>query len=217
MSPGDYVAIQKPDAGDPEVYIVDAVQNISRNAYGISGETTKIKLKLDSDNGWWDPKEGDDIRIIRTTKVYVQPEELELAEEPIIKPVCGGKDETIELNGFYSGLEAGRWVIVSGERDEVAGEKFSESALLASVTHDIATELPNENLHTYIQFAEKLAYCFKRDTVSIYGNVVKATHGETRLEVLGSGDGAKALQTFALKQKPLTHVSAANPSGIDST
>ena len=34
---------------------------------------------------------------------------------------------------------------------------------------------------------------------------------------MGSGDGAKALQTFALKQKPLTHVSAANPSGIAST
>ncbi|MBL0011661.1 MAG: hypothetical protein IPP22_13215 [Nitrosomonas sp.] len=37
------------------------------------------------------------------------------------------------------------------------------------------------------------------------------------MEILGSGDGAKALQTFALKQKPLTHVSSANPSGIDST
>ncbi|MGH8551969.1 MAG: putative baseplate assembly protein, partial [Methylococcales bacterium] len=99
----------------------------------------------------------------------------------------------------------------------VAGVRFSESALLASVRHDIAPGLPDENLHTYIRLAEKLAYCSKRDTVTIHGNVVKATHGETRLEVLGSGDGAKALQKFALKQFPLTHVSAANPSGIAST
>ncbi|MXS86151.1 putative baseplate assembly protein [Nitrosomonas sp. HPC101] len=215
VSPGDYIAIQKTDAAGLEVYSIDTVQNISRSAYGITGETTKIKLR--QGQTWWNPQSEEDIQKIRTTKVYVQPEELELAEEPITKPVCGGKEETIELNSFYSGLEAGRWVIVSGEREDVAGERFSELALLASVTHDIATELPDENLHTYVQFAEKLAYCFKRDTVTIYGNVVKATHGETRLEVLGSGNGAKALQTFELKQKPLTHVSAAKPSGIDST
>jgi predicted phage baseplate assembly protein len=65
--------------------------------------------------------------------------------------------------------------------------------------------------------AEKLQYCFKRDTVTIYGNVAKATHGETRQEILGSGDGSKTLQSFELKQFPLTHVSASNPTGVDST
>lgn len=189
----------------------------------IDGEPTvtvaePIKMKvtvLTLDSDWRAP--GAANSIIKNTTVYIQNGNPELAEEPITKPVCGGTDETIELDGFYSDLEAGRWVIVSGERDEVAGVKFSELALLASVTHDIATGLPDENLHTYIQLAEKLAYCFKRETVTIHGNVVKATHGETRLEVLGSGDGARALQTFALKQTPLTHASAANPSGIDST
>ncbi len=227
--PGDYIAIQKLGAVDPEVYNVGTVQTISRNAYGIGGETTKIQLDQDT---WWEPERGDDIQQIRTTKVYVQPEELELAEEPITNPVCGGTDDPIELDGFYEGLEAGRWVIVSGEREieGTSGIRFSESAILASVTQDIAEDkksvassgstpvhLPGEKRHSFIKLAEKLAYCFKRETVTIYGNVVKATHGETRLEVLGSGDGAKALQTFALKQKPLTHVSAANPSGIAST
>ena len=46
-------------------------------------------------------------------------------------------------------------------------------------------------------------YCYKRDAVTIYGNVVKATHGETRNETLGSGDGSQALQSFMLKQPPL--------------
>ena len=76
---------------------------------------------------------------------------------------------------------------------------------------------PGERKHTFIRFAKKLSYCFKRDTVTIYGNVVKATHGETRNEVLGSGDGSKKLQSFQLKQFPLTHVPASNPSGVDST
>jgi hypothetical protein len=165
----------------------------------VNGQTTvtvsePIKLKvtvltLDSE---WRASGDKPEELIKNTAVYIQNGNPELAEEPITEPVCGGTDETIELDGFYSGMEAGRWVIVSGERDEVAGVRFSELALLASVTHNIES-LPDENLHTYIQLAEKLAYCFKRETVTIYGNVVKATHGETRLEVLGSGDGAKAL------------------------
>ncbi len=72
-------------------------------------------------------------------------------------------------------------------------------------------------MHTFITLAEPLAYNYKRDTVKIYGNVVKATHGETRKEMLGSGDAAKAFQTFTLKQPPLTYVSAPTVSGVEST
>ena len=48
-------------------------------------------------------------------------------------------------------------------------------------------------------------------------NVARATHGETKAEVLGSGDGSKAFQKFVLKQKPLTYVSAATPTGLETT
>ncbi|HHS83507.1 MAG TPA: putative baseplate assembly protein, partial [Gammaproteobacteria bacterium] len=178
---------------------------------------------------------------IRTTKVYTQPEVLELAEEPINDPIgyCPDKDivatdeagTTVELDGFYEGLEAGRWVVISGERilPGADGVRFSELAMLSAVTQDVqmvttdsasSTQKqprPGERKHTFIRFAKKLSYCFKRDTVTIYGNVVKATHGETRNEVLGSGDGSKKLQSFQLKQFPLTHVPASNPSGVDST
>ncbi|MGH8525156.1 MAG: putative baseplate assembly protein, partial [Gammaproteobacteria bacterium] len=146
----------------------------------------------------------------------------------------GGTDELIELDGFYEGLESGRWVIVSGERDiaGTSGVRFSELAMLSTVTQDVQlrqihpgttgtapppTPLAGDKTHSFIKLANKLEYCFKRDTVTIYGNVVKATHGETRKEVLGSGDGAKVLQAFTLKQPPLTFVSASNPSGVDST
>lgn len=53
--------------------------------------------------------------------------------------------------------------------------------------------------------------------MAIYGNVVKATHGETRNEVLGNGDGSQSFQQFKLKQKPVTFVAASNPEGTDST
>ncbi|MFD0346184.1 hypothetical protein ACFQ0M_09130 [Kitasatospora aburaviensis] len=51
----------------------------------------------------------------------------------------------------------------------------------------------------------------------VHGNVVHATHGETRAEVLGSGDAAVPGQRFALRSGPLTHVSAPTPTGVAST
>lgn len=54
--------------------------------------------------------------------------------------------------------------------------------------------------------------------VKLYGNALLATRGESvKGELLGSGDGAQALQTFRLKKKPLTYLAAANAAGRAST
>jgi predicted phage baseplate assembly protein len=89
--------------------------------------------------------------------------------------------------------------------------------MLAGVEQSFDPDLPGDRTHTKLLFAAPLAYCYKRDTVRIYGNVVRATHGETRTEVLGSGDASKAMQSFTLKQSPLTYVSAPTASGVEST
>ena len=150
--------------------------------------------------------------------VYAQTEPLALAEEPLDVDLEGG---TIELDGVYQGLESGRWIIVSGERTDipdVTGVTGSELVMIAAVAQ--ATHGPGTrpgSIHTVLTLANKLAYTYDLATVTIYGNVVKATHGETRNEVLGNGDGSQAFQQFALKQKPLTFVPAANPDGVDTT
>jgi predicted phage baseplate assembly protein len=51
----------------------------------------------------------------------------------------------------------------------------------------------------------------------VHANVARATHGETRNEVLGSGNGALSMQAFVLKQSPLTYVSAATVDGVQNT
>jgi predicted phage baseplate assembly protein len=116
---------------------------------------------------------------------------------------------------------------VKGERTDVAGTGgviASELMMIASVEQKAQEDpaapganSPGENVHSFVHLAGSLAYSYKRDTVALYGNVVRATHGETRNEVLGSGDAAKALQQFTLRQGPLTYVSAPTPSGIAST
>jgi hypothetical protein len=213
LLPETVIVVQSTN--DYKILTADKVNCISRNAYGISGEITQLTLK----SQWWDPAKKADISEIRTTKIYAQPETLELAEEPVEELVCGGTEKPLELDGFYDGLESGRWVIVSGERniEGTSGIRFSELAMLSSVEQKFNEKLPGDKIHTFITLAKELAYCFKRDTVTINGNVVKATHGETRKEVLGSGDGSKALQSFGLKLFPLTYVSASNPAGVDST
>jgi predicted phage baseplate assembly protein len=240
--PGSWVVLQRPSAleepGIPQTVIarVTAVSDQSRADYGLPG-LKSTRLSLDRD--WFDPDQ-DGFEVIRGTAVYVQSELLPLAPEPIADAVCG---QTVDLERLYDGLEAGRWLIVSGERTDIRpdnrrddqpangransrdngeaagiqGIPATELVMLAGVEQVYDPDLPDETARTRLHLASSLAYCYKRDTVTVYGNVVKATHGETRREVLGSGDGSRAWQQFVLKKPPLTYLSAANPSGAEST
>jgi baseplate J-like protein len=80
-----------------------------------------------------------------------------------------------------------------------------------------AVRISDEKLHTVLTLANALAYSYDRGSVTIYGNVVDATHGQTTGEVLGNGDAARAFPSYALGQAPLTYVSAPTPSGTAST
>lgn len=185
--------------------------------------------------------------VLRSTTIYAQGDLLELAEEAIESDkLVGGErvndicTQPIELDGLYDGLKSGRWLIVSGERTDIpeaTAVKASELVMLSNVTQKvslideerlplISTEtgettkeksLPGDKVHTFLTLAKPLEYCYKRDTVAIYANVAKATHGETRSEVLGSGDGGKVFQEFQLRQSPLTYLAAPTPAGAEST
>lgn len=231
---------------DPPLLIASALEpgaTVSRGGYGFSGSATRIELAVSSgkreDAAWMklllkptgDPdsttNDDDDFQIIRRTVVYAESELLPLTEEPIEEEICTSDENAgwILLDGVYSELKSGRWVIVSGERSDVldgfdnavSGIIGSELAMLAEVVHDFSSGIPGDPAHTRIKFAANLEYCYARDKVTIYANVVKATHGETRNETMGSGDGSATLQRFALRQPPLTYVSAPTPAGIEST
>ncbi|MGO1503274.1 MAG: hypothetical protein ACTHWH_18550, partial [Marinobacter sp.] len=211
---GSWIVIERPAldndcSEEGQIYTVHKVSEVHPTTFSAFGISSKVTL-IGVNDKWLADLSAEQLKIqlscgalLRGTSVYGLSEELELAEEPIEAPVCGGTEDLIELDGFYEGLESGRWVVVSGERElaGTSGVRFSELAMLSSVTQSNESR-PGEKIHTFIKLAEKLAYCFKRDTVTLHGNVVKATHGETRLETLGSGNGSKALQWFELKQKP---------------
>jgi predicted phage baseplate assembly protein len=201
-------------------YVYPTVQThteVARSAYGLNGKSSKLDLVP----GVWSGFTGTTIDGLRKTLIYAGAEKLDLALQPITDDVKGAR---ITLDALYSDFKAGRWVIVSGERTDIQagvgntlpGLVGTELAMISGVLQDVDLTLAGDTVHTTLALAKPLAYTYKRDTVGIYGNVVKATHGETRNEVLGGGN-AGALQSFVLKQPPLTFVSAASVDGIAST
>ncbi|MFJ3789666.1 putative baseplate assembly protein [Kitasatospora sp. NPDC090091] len=205
--------------GDEAPFTVDSV---SRAEYGLSTRTTRITLG--GKDRW--PVPGT-MKQLRAVTVHAAPELLPLAELPITEPVRGSM---VELAGLVESLEPGRLLVVSGERADllgVTGVAAAELVKVSAVSHGpapnddpaapIGSPAPGERNHTFLLLERPLAHRYRRDTVVVHGNVVHATHGETRAEVLGSGDASVAGQRFALRSGPLTHVSAPTPTGTAST
>lgn len=265
--PGSWAVVDKPAnaAGISSLLIlrVNSVREISRADYGISGKGTGLKLSAP----WISPEQPpfDRFDVIRGTTVLAESELLELAEEPI-EPVSEAVfGNRIELADLVNGLEPGRWLIITGERADVApkvtklrpqvrptfisgangqtgdvlpgtgilpfqlgesngsaepavpGVKASELIMLAGVEQSYNAALPGDKTHTTLLLGQTLAYRYKRDTVKIYGNVTRASNGETRNEILGGGDSSRALQSFKLRQSPLTYLSMPTPKGAENT
>jgi predicted phage baseplate assembly protein len=229
---GSYLLIQRAGAASM-VARASSATICPCTDYGISGKITRIALEKTAEStdsvGWPPP----DMTRLRATQVYAQSESLPLAELAITESVgrlpAGAPaprtsaDSAIRLtlDIALDGLKPGRWVIVEGQRADVPGTdavRAAERVMLTAVEQGSDPALSGDTVHSTLVFAsEGLAYTYLRDSVSVYANVARATHGETRREVLGSGDGAAAMQNFALKQPPLTFVSAPTVDGIAST
>jgi hypothetical protein len=216
---------------------VTSVDTLTLRAHGVSSRVTLLGVTPKWPSGDVNTSFFTFPAALRSTTVLAQNEPLPLAQEPIAADLTGD-EEYLELDGLYRGLEAGRFVIVEGERTDLlpaalrppemkaetsSGAVDAELAMISEVVHRMAkapgtdADLPGDTLHTFIRFASGLAFRFKRETARIFANVVAATHGETKEEVLGHGDATRAFQTFPLKQPPLTYVAAPTARGAEST
>ncbi|EFL05229.1 predicted protein [Streptomyces sp. AA4] len=155
------------------------------------------------------------------TVVWARGEALTAVGDPIATDVQGAE---IELARVYDGLRPGRWLVVSGERTDVphtSGVQAAEVTMVAGIRQRVEPDRYGSRVRTFLSLAPELSYRYRRDTVTVYGNVVEADQGETRTEVLGSGDPGVANQVFPLRQanadNPLTFRPSANASGAEST
>jgi predicted phage baseplate assembly protein len=192
---GSWIVLESPAARDS--YQVLETAELSRADFTLSGKITRLTV---------DRSDQFDQFILRETTVYAAGEALELAPVPIVDVIQGS---SIILSGAYLGLQVGRTVVVTGERDDLRGVTVSEAMTLADVTLDEG--------FTTLTFEIGLLYPYVRSTVTLNANVAQATHGETKSEVLGGGDASQAFQQLTLRQPPLTYTSAPTPSGGVST
>jgi len=206
------------------------VNSVSRSDYGMNGKTSELTLTNTSD---WRPISKDtSFHWLRKSLVLHETDTFVLSNEPITQPIGNAlkanvsgpavanfdsEDDQIELDNIYLGIAPGHVVIVRGELVTSPGVIRSELATVRQVRHVLRPLLPGDTVHTRLFLIRPLANAYKRETVTIYANVVSATHGETVNQVLGSGDASQAFQSMPLAKGPLTNLAAPSPSGIEST
>ena len=237
--PGSILSIERPDWPAPRFTTVQTAQRISISRYNQTAKVTQLTLA----GPWLDPKTDRMLSAVRSARISTQSESLDLAPRPITADVSG---QSIELDNVYSGLNSGRWMIVQGERTDTPAKGITgtELVMLAGVTHgmeqvaaptistpevgpaaealaattpDAMQTLPGDSTHSTISLAQPLSYKYKRESVTVFGNVIRATHGESRSEVLGSGDGTQPMQQFKLHYPNVTHVPSSDRGGVSST
>ena len=191
-----WVVVSKPLY--TQLHKANSVTSVSRAQFAISAKITRIT-----------PDRAPFILPLRSTTVYVQSEQLTLTDAPVTTPVSGN---SVTLSAKVDGLSEGRLLLFSGV-DGATGVPLSELVEITKV--EVTAGLTKVTFAALVVSTPK---SYRRDNLIIYGNVAPATHGETVTEVLGSGDGSQANQTFKLRQAPaLTYVRSTAPGGSEST
>lgn len=189
--PGSFVVLSRPST-DSELFQVAGVSELSRAAYAISGNVTRLELT------------GGDISdfagMVRETTVFAVSESLTLTEKSDDSLVQGS---SLEVDVDVQAMKPGRRLLVKGT---TTAKEHVEAAVVAEVA-------PTSG-GWQITLEGDLAEDYKRNTVIVYGNVALATHGETVEQILGSGRAREPFQRFALAHEPLTYLQSTDaPSG----
>jgi hypothetical protein len=174
---------------------IGSVAETSRADFGLSGRVTRLGLL------------GGDIAgvVPRTTAVLAQSEQLAFGPAPLAEEVAA--TDILDLARAVPALAPGRRIAVTGQ--DMAGNAVAEIATIRLVGSGPAG--PRLTLE------KRLTQRYRRTTLRVLANVAKATHGQSRAEVLGSGDQRLRFQTFALRHLPLTHVPWTGEGGARST
>ncbi|MGB4855794.1 MAG: PA14 domain-containing protein, partial [Candidatus Dechloromonas phosphoritropha] len=107
---------------------------------------------------------------------------------------------------------------------ELEFEDFSRLTASLAPAAEIVRIQHNDSTggRTQLLLDSDLTQAYLPSTVRINANLAPASAGDSKQmriqpEPLGSGDGSRSLQRFALRQGPLTYIAAPTPSGTAST
>jgi predicted phage baseplate assembly protein len=207
--PSSDVVIDSPTLKDPLVIEVESVDTVAASGYGITAKVTQLTLKNE-----WIGKDAVLQSALRPLTVHAQPAALPLQPAPLTDDVSGS---SIDLAGLVAGMQPGRLIAVTGTRTDLPAGATVPSGEIAMVKSVSMSADGGDRVYSTLTLAGALAYSYQRATVQIYGNVVAAHQGATINQVLGSGQPAKAPQSFTLSSGPLLADPAPTASGAEST
>jgi hypothetical protein len=142
----------------------------------------------------------------REVTVFADPKKLDLAKYNV--ETNNSISNKLRLAKPIYILNPGRLVSIVGT-ESGTGKTVGEVSVISNVEEEGDTLI--------ITFQKNLIYNYLPHSVSVNANVVPATHGESKVEVLGGGDASQPFQRVMLKQSPLTFVPASTPSGSMTT
>ncbi|MGW3146140.1 putative baseplate assembly protein [Streptomyces sp. NPDC001177] len=202
--PGSWIVVDPPGADGVPHRVRDA-RSTGLTSYGISARSTVLALDEE-----WFTSAPHGLKDLRGYTVHAQAESLPLAPEPVTDGVTG---TCIDLDRVIDGLPPSRTVLVTGSPTD-GSAPTGEVAHVESALPGDDPERPGAPPYTVLTLAARLRRTYRRDTVTVWGNAVRATHGETKDEpALGSGDAARPSQSFTLGAHPLTYVAAPDADG----
>jgi len=159
------------------------------------------------------PAAAPDLRLEGTTAL-IGSEYLELATASATDAIKASDDAPPHMDGGDTGLLGmdrvrtldpvdgaltGRLVVFAGRRRGITNDKLQ---------YEVA-EILRLSPDQHLLLRHPLTIDFDPDGLLIHANVSSATHGETVVEVIGSGDSSRAGQRFALRRGPVTFLGGA--------
>lgn len=189
-----------------ELYRIKHASPRQRRDFGLSMKVTRLAI----DRSTAVPGENLAAFGRRSTTVFLGHDTVALAEAPWTTVVSG---YVLELDRVIDALEVGRLVTITGRAPDgarVVLETRVESCAVAPA--DDSRVAPR----TTVTLAHAITTPLVRSSVRLWGNVARATHGESVEEVLGHGSGAAKNQAMVLRQGPLTWIAADTPQGREA-
>jgi predicted phage baseplate assembly protein len=209
IAPESWIVVETPGDGTTHhlTLRVNRANTVSRSDFGISGKATALLLNTAA-GGDFNPGSGVNHFTFRSATANVASAPLALAGLPIRGDV-DAEERELTLARLVPELAPEMAIALIGERADAAGVQADEIALLEEVRHIGG--------FTRLRFTAGLAQAFRRPSLAVNANVVRASHGETFEQILGSGDATRPNQAFALQKLPLTFLADPAPPGRRST
>lgn len=194
-------------------------------ALAISGRRARIRLRAGKASVTLVLEEGGSVTVAEGDPLRLagQPEEKNgsawtvLAPADFAKRIDQSSSKQLRLSVLDRDGKAGTLILAASAIEQSPAMDDDDVVQEIAFIDDLTAAVVHDRDRSTFTLAAALKHCYDRDTVRVNANVAHATHGETVSEVLGSGDARIANARVALRQSPLTYVSAATPSGRQST